>query len=573
VPDAREANELQPLQMGYGFRDKLAGRFELFDTEQRLLEVQSIEGVKISLSYSDAAGAQAPGPGFLLRATDSFGRQLAFRYRKLWDGDPPDQAVLASVTADDGRVLSFDYDAARRLSSVSLPDGGAERFFYEDPRHPWAMTRRRNALGNDVGVYEYDDRGSVVTSTGAGGSNRHQLRHEVSPGRVTTEHYDAATNVLYRSHEWEWPRRVTVVGPMNSELLLDTRKEGGYLLESGKSQAAGAGCAAATSRQAVDAQGNLLWREDFNGQRSCHAHDAARHLELTRVEGLAAGTGCEVLQTQAQLPAGSLKRSWQWHPVWQLATRVAEPGRITTRVYNGQPDPFAANALASCAPATARLADGNPIVVLCKEVVQATTDTDGRQGFSATPDLKVSPKVQAWTYNQHGQVLTHKGPRTDVNATTQYEYHATSTTDFSAGDLKLVRNALGQVTQFPRYDRAGLVLESIDANGVVTRYAYDLRQNLISLSIAGTTWNYDYLANGLLERITEPDGSYVLLRYDEAERLVGLADGSGNRIDYLLDAAGQRVEERATDPDGQLRRLALRQFDALGRLSQLTGRP
>ena len=83
-------------------------------------------------------------------------------------------------------------------------------------------------------------------------------------------------------------------------------------------------------------------------------------------------------------PRGSRKTSTQWHPDWRLASKVAEPGQDHHQVYNGQPDPFNANAIASCAPASALLPDGKPIAVLCKTVEQATTDADGALGFSAT---------------------------------------------------------------------------------------------------------------------------------------------------------------------------------------------
>lgn len=45
-------------------------------------------------------------------------------------------------------------------------------------------------------------------------------------------------------------------------------------------------------------------------------------------------------------------------------------GKLTIDVYNGQPDPFNGNAIASCASASARLVDGKPIAVLCKSAAR-----------------------------------------------------------------------------------------------------------------------------------------------------------------------------------------------------------
>ena len=117
----------------------------------------------------------------------------------------------------------------------------------------------------------------------------------------------------------------------------------------------------------------------------CYAYDmGVRNLELVRVEGLSQYANCSTyVASQSSLSVGARKVSSQWHPDWRLESKVAEPGRITTSVYNGQPDPFNGNAIASCAASTALLPDGKPIAVLCKRVQQATTDVDGHLGFTA----------------------------------------------------------------------------------------------------------------------------------------------------------------------------------------------
>jgi uncharacterized protein RhaS with RHS repeats len=159
----------------------------------------------------------------------------------------------------------------------------------------------------------------------------------------------------------------------------------------------------------------------------------SRNLEVSVIEGLPAGSSCN----DSVLP-GSRKTSIRWHPVWRLRTAVAEPGRLTTYVYNGQPNPFSGGAPASCAPATARLFDGKPIAVLCSQVEQATTDPDGALGFAAPLQPGVPAREQRWTYNEFGQVLTHDGPRTDVVDITTHEYY--TATSFTGADP----NAVGQ---------------------------------------------------------------------------------------------------------------------------------
>jgi YD repeat-containing protein len=302
----------------------------------------------------------------------------------------------------------------------------------------------------------------------------------------------------------------------------------------------------------------------------CRSHDLGRNLESVRVEGLATSQACAgVIPAASVLPAGSRKVSSQWHPDWRLQTKVAEPGRITTSIYNGQPDPFNGNAIASCAPAGAVLPDGKPIVVLCKQVQQATTDADGSQGFSATVQAGVANRVQQWTYNQVGQVLSE---RDALNNQTTYAYHPATTADVTQGDLMSVTNARGHVTSYTKYNRHGQLLESSDPNGVPTVNTYDLRQRLTSTSVGGQSTGYSYDAAGQLTRITQADGSWVGYEYDAAQRQTAVLDNRGNRIDYTLDNAGNKTAEQVKDPGGALRRQLTRSFDALGRVQQTTGR-
>ena len=283
--------------------------------------------------------------------------------------------------------------------------------------------------------------------------------------------------------------------------------------------------------------------------------------------------GCNTAITDNYISA----LSTQWHPDWRLRTKQAEPGKLTTWVYNGQPDPFNANATATCAPTTALLPDGKPIAVLCKQVEQATTDTDGHLGFTAALQSGVPNRVQSWTYNQYGQVLTAKDP---LNNSTTYAYYADTSftgTDPNAvghtlGDLQTVTNALGKVTQYTQYDKNGNLLQSTDPNGVVTTNTYDPRQRLTSTSVGGQTTTYAYWPTGLLKQMSQPDGSAVNYSYDDAHRLIAISDNLGNRVDYTLDNAGNRTGESAKDPSGTLSRQLSRAFDALGRVQQTTGR-
>ncbi|GIX35719.1 MAG: hypothetical protein KatS3mg126_1498 [Lysobacteraceae bacterium] len=192
-----------------------------------------------------------------------------------------------------------------------------------------------------------------------------------------------------------------------------------------------------------------------------------------------------------------------------------------------------------------------------------------------------------------GLVRRIDGPRTDVDDWTTIEYYTESDAGcgtggecrFRAGDVRRIVNALGHETVYLAYDGAGRWLRSRDANGVITDRTYHARGWLASFTVRANadgspstedaTTRIEYSPTGKVVAVTDPDGVRMRYAYDEADRLVRICDATGNarctrgnRIEYTLDAAGNRVVERVFDRTNTLRRRLARQFDALGRLDR-----
>ena len=267
-------------------------------------------------------------------------------------------------------------------------------------------------------------------------------------------------------------------------------------------------CGDAASR-AYDANGNLISKTNWNGNKTTYSYDLSRNLETSRTE--AVGT------------AQARTITTQWHPTYRLPVQITEPGRITTLAY----DP-----------------SGN----LLQKTITAGSNS----------------RSWSYTYNAVGQVLTATGPRTDVADTTSYSYDP-------QGNLASITNAAGQVTTLSNYDTAGHVGRITDPNGVTTGLTYDPRGRLTARSIAGETTTYTYDSTGQLTNITLPDGASLNYTYDAAHRLTQVSDSLGNRITYTLDALGNRIQEQVKDPTGALTRQTSRIYDTLNRLQQVTG--
>lgn len=549
------------VRTGWHYYDLAQNVLNAYGPDGTLLATRQIGGAGVSFDYSDATTptATAPWTGTLVRATSRFGRTID----SVSTLHGAAQAVIpgAQVNGTLGTSLSpirYGYQEAAslgpgvslagQLTSVTFPDGSYRRYHYEDSRFPLALGGITES-GARLSRYLYD-----------------------ADGRVTSTVWFSSPAVAVNQWLFTYTTegQTTVVDPKGAPNHVSSINVNGVNLQTGSTQPAGSGCNAASASQVFDAGGNAIQRDDFNGNRTCRAFDVSRNLESVRVEGLAGSAACaELVAPGVALPAGSRKTSTLWHPVWAVASATAQPKLITTRVYNGQPDPFDGHAIAACAPPDAVLPDGAPIVVLCRRVEQATTDESGALGFAASLDLTAGSRTWAYTYNAEGQTLTSTDPRGSV---TSYTYYTATASGYTRGDLQQVTNPLNQVTQFPLYNVHGQVLRSIDPNNVVTDYTYDLRQRLQSQTVAGQTTVYDYWPNGLIRQVTRPDSSHVTYEYDDARRLTAIGDNHGNRIEYTLDSFGTRIAERVKDPGGALRRQVARLPDALGRIQQVTGR-
>jgi YD repeat-containing protein len=345
------------------------------------------------------------------------------------------------------------------------------------------------------------------------------------------------------------------------------------------------GCENLYAASTNDSAGNLTSRVDFSDRKTCYAYDqvanAQKNLENVRVEGFSGSATCPADLANYQVPADlpleqpQRKITTRWHPAWRLPVQQAEPLRITSWVYNGQPDPSNGNKPLFCAPDNALLPGGQPIVVLCKRIEQATGDPSGSKGLQATP--QGLPRQWSYTYNRFGQKLSEVDPRAK---TSRREYFDDTNAEHTVGDLRTTTNAADQTSRYSRYDKAGRLLTMSDANGVVTQYSHTPRGWLKSVTMnppagggASEVTGYDHYPTGLLKLATLPDGSTLKYDYDDAHRLTDITDSAGNTVHYTLDEMGNRKGEQLKDQSGTLARSITRVFDDLNRLQNVTGAP
>jgi YD repeat-containing protein len=415
------------------------------------------------------------------------------------------QDRVATLTDPAGGIYTYSYDSYGNLVSLTYPDSKVRTYLYENTSFLNALTGIVDENNSRFSTYGYDSQGRAVSSQHAGGAELYMF--------------------TYNSNA------TVVVDPQNTSRTFNWQVGLGLSQLTAVSQPC-AHCGDVYAAATYDANGNVASTTDWNGNRTNYTYDLVlnRNLQLQRVEGLtSAGATTAVTRTI----------STQWHPTFLLPVQVAEPKRITTYTYDAQ---------------------GN----LASKSIQATTDTSGSQGFSATP--AGSPRT--WTYTNTYSSTTPglliqqvvDGPRTDLSDTTTYVYDGTT------GNLASITNALGHVTTFGDYDAHGRPQRVTDPNGRDTLVAYDLRGRVVSLNIAAAVTTYAYDGVGQLMRVTLPAGQYVSYTYDSAHRLTQIQDKLGNKIVYMLDGMGNRVKKLVYDRYGTLKVQHQWQYDTLNRL-------
>ena len=516
------------LQSGPGWAliRPTANSVDFYDASWRLTRRQFADGKQISVAYTG---------GLVRSISDEYGRSITLGYDA--------GGHLASMTDPAGRLVIYSPGTAdatcygegcQQIASVTYQDGASRTYQWNETSYvagtpPYGLmllTGVTDESGQRFATFTYS--GQNAKSTERAGST---LRYEFTDVR---------------------PGQTTVKDPLGTSRTYSFQGAGGLT----RLQWVSPWCANCLQSVTYDTNGNPTARSDFNNKASCYAYDLSRNLETKRVEGVSQYADCTT--SLSSPPAGSRVISTQWHPDWRLETKVAEPNKLTTIVYNGQG--------ATCAPSTV-LVDGKPPAVVCIKSEQATTDASGALGFAA--GLTGTPRTWNYTYTTYGRVLTATDPNGKVTTTT---YYSDDDPDMGRrGNVATVTNAANHVTRFTAYNLHGQPTQIVDPNGLVTDLTYDLRLRLTSRKAGNELTTFSYEPTGLLKKVTLPDQASVTYTYDAAHRLVAINDQQGNRIDYTLDAMGNRISEKAKDSGGTLVKNIQRTIDALNRVQQVTG--
>ena len=528
-----ELKDINGVRTGWRYTT-LKDETEDYDVNGRLVSISRKDEKKVNLIYSTAATNPliAPAAGLLIQAQDERERSIFLKYDV--------NSRLISVTSPNGEVYSYDYHVTKGIfEKVTHPNGTTKQYKYDESGNVTTNAGGFNLLTGIInessarfGNYKYDIK------------NRPNLEWHGSDPLVdrlaltysTSGYLGATSNTNY----------IDALGAVRKKKFVAFK---GIIKDAGEEwPCATPGCTGTQSTTITyDANGYRNLYTDRRGAVTDYDYDT-RGLELRRIE--------------AKDQLAERITETLWHPNFRVPTER----RIC-----------AANTLNTC-PSTAVTPN-----LLSKTVMTYNARGQLLTSTQIDPALLSNTRVSSTTYCDTvnatdcpliGLVKTTDGPRTDVNDVTTYSYRMTTAGDLSyrAGDLWKVTNAANQVVEYLAYDGAGRVLKMQDANGIETWMSYHPRGWLLSRTVKGATvaddatTTFAYTPFGSIERVTQPDGAFLQYGYDQAQRMTGISDNSGNSITYVLDAAGNRVKESTADGAAVVKRLMARQYDQLSRM-------
>jgi uncharacterized protein RhaS with RHS repeats len=284
TPAAHVNDRLLSVARGYRFIDASAQLIESYNASGVLTRIDRADGQSLTFTYSDGAtpAAVAPGPGYLITITDSFGRSLGFKYSA--------SGVVDQITDPAGQVIAASYSNGN-LSQLTWQDAKVRQFLYENSVVSWALTGVVDERNLRKSTFGYDSQRRAISTEYAGGVNKYSVSYSTPPAVVVTDTYDATANMFWRVRSWQAPTAPLLTTPFGTTVNLGMGWAANNPVVTSRSQPAGSGCAASTSSMTYDANGNTEVEDDFNGNRQCRAYDLSRNLTTVRVQGSAHDAG------------------------------------------------------------------------------------------------------------------------------------------------------------------------------------------------------------------------------------------------------------------------------------------
>ena len=438
---------------------------------------------------------------------------------------------ITAITDPQGGIINYTYNAAGELARVTDQAGRYTSFSYFTTLAHY-LNQILDPAGNPLAITNYDGNGRLSTLSDALGnittfvydeSNRTET--ETDPlGGVTKETYDERGNVLHT---------VNPIGAVSSSTYDASNNP--------LTVTPPCGC---TKVFTYDTNGNQLTMTDALGNVTSMSYDA-NNQPLTQTDGNGHTIGY-AFDANGNITAISdaLGYTTRLTPdEYGRPTAVTDVlGRVTRFEYV-VPDPQ--SAIAPSKPSRVIYPDNTSIQFIYNAFGRIVSFTN------------TSGATQRLIADEAGMLLR------SIDALG----HATTYIYNDRGELASTTNALSQTT-VSEYDLMGRLLRRTDPNGRVSTWEWDKLGRLASTTDAlGCITRKSYRADDALEKIQQADGTFILFDNDTNGRRTSLSDPNGNVTYFTWNSNNQITSQ--TDP---LHHVTTPSYDKAGNLASITDR-
>jgi len=249
-----------------------------YNAQNRLVTIKTPQYEDINIAY--------PSPGVAVISSDSASVSVTYQDH---------MSNVLSASLPDGATITYNYDTQGRLVQVDNR-GQTENYRYDNPAFPTAIT---SVLGGDGNVYKeitYHPDGRVHTSALLNGADIKTFTYPQNNSTSVTNALEKET--IYSFEEFWGEKKVSSVQGV-----------------------ATANCVGANKNYTYYPSGLLQTKTDWKNNTTSYQYNT-RNLESSRTEAL--GTPQERTITT------------EWHPTFNLRTKVTESDRETNFVYDAE---------------------------------------------------------------------------------------------------------------------------------------------------------------------------------------------------------------------------------------------
>lgn len=511
---------------------------------------------------------------------------------------PATRGRITKVTLPDTTFLTYQYDAAGNLTSMTDLRGFQSRFTY-DSQH--SLVDYYDATGNLMMKSEYDADGRLIRQTDA-------LGNAIALNRVVPNPVETIVDRRGNSTEYTYDAAGNITSSKDA-----LGRTTGYTYDANHNETSTTDPLGNKTTRTFDAYGNVLEETNPLGQKTATAYNPEGKPtqitdalgRITKYEYDPSGNPKKLIDATGQATAIGYSLKGELASLADAAgnTTVYNYGSDTTgqRIKVSEVDAlgrttnykYDANGRQTEMTRTRTSNDGSNTLITLKTnktydaAGNVLTDTDAT-GATTTSTYTAQNKLASTTdargnktsydYNLRSELTktTHPDGKTD---TTEFDANGnqTKTCDRAGRCRTTTLDALDRTTdtaapgntpaqaQRTTYDAAGRATATIDERGNTSTHAYDSAGKKTSSTDAlGRTTTYAYDAAGNMTSSTDARNNVTTYTYDSLNRRTQTGFPGGSTSKSAYDAIGRKTLD--TDQAGLTTRYA---YDKLSRLTQV----